>query len=88
MMDEAVAEPFFLDDPRLDHIQRRLADWLTRLTDFLDEQKAWAESEGWRESNAAPVALDDDIMQAVGVEPIDQPALRLERPEGRFTLFG
>ena len=69
------------------HIQRRVDDWLHRLTALYAEISIWADQNGWSHTPRRPVSMHEELMQRAGLPARDQPSLILTPPKGERIWF-
>lgn len=65
-----------------EHIERRVADWLSRLTLLFNGIRDWATRAGWTVEDDDPVRMSEEPMWAIGMAERQQPALRLHNGAG------
>jgi hypothetical protein len=70
-----------------EEIQRRVENWLERLRQLYEQINLWAGAHEWQASEVAPVLMDEELMQRFHVQPVQQPALRLEKSNGKYAFF-
>ena len=63
-------------------VQRRVDNWIDRLTVLFQEVTSWAGQNGWTPAEGAPVPMNEKLMQLTGVPPREQPSLVLTSPKG------
>ncbi len=64
------------------HVERRVKDWLQRLTSLYGEISVWADRNGWSHAEGAPVAMKEELMRRSGLPPREQASLVLTSPGG------
>jgi hypothetical protein len=68
-------------------VQRRVDDWLKRLSSLFDETRKWAQEHGWSTSDAGKVPMVEELMRKYDVPQAEQPTLKLTDSKGAFALF-
>ncbi len=72
--------------PTKESVEQRIQSWLENLTNFYMSIRDWADQHNWHEINSGTIPVSSEVMNMTGVDPVEQPILRLEH-NNKFALF-
>lgn len=65
------------------YVRHRLDDWFKRLGTLLSDIRVWGHNHGWTVEDAAPIPMNEEIMQRFDIDERLQPAMTLRDPSHR-----